>query len=122
MEKNDKYKDQEWDTVSFDADIDMITHNFGDGISDDFIKLTNDQITTFDVAYENAVTLARDMEIKKGETVYVNLTGKFIFGDFIGAFIQENNLKVKELTVVSLAGNIERTPTLQFTTPHTGKL
>lgn len=107
MLKKDKYQDEEWDTISFDTDLDAITHNFGDGISDDFIKLTNDQITTFDVAYENAETLARDIKIKKGETVYINLTGKFIFGDFIGAFIQENNLKVKELTVVSLAGNIE---------------
>lgn len=107
MLKKEKYQEQEWDSISFDADIDMVTHNFGDGISDDFIKLTNDQITTFDVAYENAATLARDIKIKKSETVYINLTGKFIFGDFIGAFIQENNLKVKELTVVSLAGNIE---------------
>jgi hypothetical protein len=45
--------------------------------------------------------------VKKGETIYVNLTGKFIFGDFIGAFIQENNLDVQELSIISLAGNLE---------------
>ena len=96
----------DWDNISFDSEIDDITHNFGDGISDDFIKLTNDKISTYEVAYENAQQLAKDIQIKKGETIYINITGKFIFGDFIGAFIQENNLKVKELTIVSLAGNI----------------
>lgn len=98
-----------WDcNIEFENNLDEETtfYNFGDNNPDEFIKLTNDKITTFDVSYENAVTLARAIEIKKGETVYVNLTGKFIFGDFIGAFIQENNLDVKELTIVSLAGNL----------------
>ena len=92
--------------IDFQSD-EFITHNFESGEVDSFIKLKNDKISTIDVAYANAVKLAKEINIKKGETVYCNLTGKFIFGDFIGAFIQENNLKVSELTIVSLAGNLE---------------
>lgn len=99
----------DWGSESFDFNIsdEAVSFNFGDGIPDDFIKLTNDKIETIAVSYENAVTLAKAIDIKKGETIYINLTGKFIFGDFIGAFIQENDLSVKELTIVSLAGNFE---------------
>ena len=92
---------------SADLENETPLHNYGDGIADEFIKLNNEKIQTRDVAYDNAATLARELDFKKGETAYINLTGKFIFGDFIGAFIQENNLCVKELTIVSLAGNIE---------------
>lgn len=103
-------KEDEWDNISFDTidlEENIPTHNFGDGIADDFIKLKNEKISTMEVAYDNAATLAKAIDIKKNETVYINLTGKFVFGDFIGAFIQENHLKVKEITIVSLAGNIE---------------
>lgn len=106
-----KKESNDWEEIIDDnfgfIEEDQIIHNFGGSETDDFIKLKNDKIETFEVAYSNAKQLAIDINIKKGETVYINLTGKFIFGDFIGAFIQENNLKVKELTVVSLAGNLE---------------
>ena len=107
-EKNNFDVEFNFDEISLENESeDFITHNFESGEVDSFIKLTNDKITTFDVSYANAVKLAKDIQLKKGETCYVNLTGKFIFGDFIGAFIQENHLEVKELTIVSLAGNIE---------------
>lgn len=107
-EKNNFDVDFNFDEISLENESeDFITHNFESGEVDSFIKLTNDKITTFDVSYANAVKLAKDIQLKKGETCYINLTGKFIFGDFIGAFIQENHLEVKELTIVSLAGNIE---------------
>lgn len=114
-------KKSKTDELNFDDDIDflgdesnedeeddfMAEHNWGDEEADPFIKLENEKISTHEVAYANAQTLAKAIEIKKGETVYVNLTGKFIFGDFIAAFIQENDLTVKELTIVSLAGTLE---------------
>ena len=59
------------------------------------------------IAYSNAAELAFDIEIQKGEMYSVNLTGDFVFGDFIGAFIQENNLDVQELSVISLSGGLE---------------
>lgn len=109
MARKQKEPEPEWaidETFEQDLIDDTISHNFGDGVVDDFIKLKNDIIHTHEVAYDNAKQLARAIDMKKGETIYANLTGRFIFGDFIGAFIQEHNLKVKELTIVSLAGNI----------------
>jgi len=111
--KNKKQEPEEndWldadDSFFFEAETDEPSHNFGDGVADDFIKIQNDQISTHEVAYENAKTLAQAIDMKKGECVAVNLTGRFIFGDFIGAFIQEHYLKVKHLTISSLAGNIQ---------------
>jgi len=109
MARKPKEAEPEWAAeVNFEQDLidDTVIHNFGDGETDEFIKLKNEIIHTHSVAYDNARQLAIAINMKKGETVYANLTGRFIFGDFIGAFIQEHNLKVKELTIVSLAGNI----------------
>lgn len=69
----------------------------------DFIKIKH-KIIDKKVHYKKAYDLVKDIKIKKGETVYCLLTGDFVFGDFIGGFIQENNLEVKELTIISLSG------------------
>lgn len=76
-------------------------------IDDCFIKLKNQKIATKDVVYDNASFLAKEIKIQRSETIFFNLNGKFIFGDFIGAFIQENNLTVDELTIISLSGGID---------------
>lgn len=79
-----------------------------ESLDDDvFIKLQNSKIKTVDVEYSNAEKLAYDIKIQRGETIYCNLTGKFVFGDFIGAFIQVNNLNVLELSIITLSGGIE---------------
>jgi len=69
----------------------------------EFIKIKH-KIITSKVNYKNAYDLVNDIKIKKGETVFCLLTGDFVFGDFIGGFIQENNLEVKELTIISFSG------------------
>jgi hypothetical protein len=105
---NIDFKDESKDIDFLETQMDdFVTHNFESGETDQFIKLTNNKITTFEIGYANAVKLAKDIDIKKGETVYANLEGKFVFGDFIGAFIQENHLRVEELTIVSLSGGID---------------
>ena len=71
-----------------------------------FVKIKHN-INVRSVKYSNAEKLALDIAIQKGETVFCNLAGDFIFGDFIGAFIQLNNLDVEELTVVSLSGKTD---------------
>lgn len=75
-------------------------------IKNSFIKIRH-EIKPIKVKYSNAEKLALDIDIKKGESLFINVTGDFVFGDFIGAFIQENNLQVKELTIISLSGGIE---------------
>lgn len=74
---------------------------------DVFIKLNTNSIRCSDVDYDNAEKLARDIKIGRGDNIWCNLTGKFVFGDFIGAFIQENNLTVVDLMIVTLSGGID---------------
>lgn len=90
-----------------DFEFDEIDFEFESEEKDIFIKLNNNNIATCNVVYSNAKQLAKDIKIQKGETVFCNLNGQFVFGDFIGAFIQENNLRVKELTIISLSGGVE---------------
>ena len=91
----------------FDFGTKKIDFNSDDKINDRFVKLKNAKITTDMVDYSNASELAKKIKIQRGETVFCNLNGKFVFGDFIGAFIQENNLNVEELTVISLSGGVD---------------
>ena len=55
------------------------------------------------VKYSNAEKLARDLKIGAGERANVIVNGKFEFGDFIEAFIIENNAKVVDMTVSTLS-------------------
>lgn len=45
------------------------------------------------VMYDNALKLARDIEIQEGSRYDVVVNGSFIFGDFLEAFIVRNNAK-----------------------------
>jgi hypothetical protein len=50
-----------WDNeeITFNTSSEFLPeHNFGDGIPDDFIKLQNNKITTYEVAYSNAHNLS----------------------------------------------------------------
>lgn len=102
-------------TEDFEFDFDSETYgtNRDDKIDDRFIKLQNKAIICRQVNYNHARRLARDIKIQRGETIFCNLNGRFIFGDFIGAFIQENNLSVVELTVMSLSGGIDNLEMLE---------
>ena len=57
------------------------------------------------VMYDNAVKLARDIEMTGGSRYDVIVNGSFIFGDFLEAFIVRNNAKCKKLTISTLSMN-----------------
>jgi len=57
------------------------------------------------VMYDNAVKLARDIEMTEGSRYDVIVNGSFIFGDFLEAFIVRNNAKCKKLTISTLSMN-----------------
>lgn len=57
------------------------------------------------VMYDNAVKLARDIEITEGSRYDVVVNGSFIFGDFLEAFIVRNNAKCRKLTISTLSMN-----------------
>lgn len=97
---------------AFDCKIDFSEketkkNNVADDIilPDVFIKLKYSLLPAKYVCYENAELLAKEMILNKGDRYFCNITGKFILGDFIGAFIQEFNMDVAELTVISLSAS-----------------
>lgn len=92
--------------IDIDFEIDYEDENIDENKDNSsFIKIKH-EIKSLKVNYLKAYDLARKINIKKGESIYIALDGGFVFGDFIGAFIQENNLEVEELTIISLSGGI----------------
>ena len=98
FEKALKIAKDKLDNISI-FDDDLFKHR----AKNQFIKIKH-EIKEKKVFYKKAYDLAYNMNIKKDESIYCIVTGDFVFGDFIGAFIQENNLDVKELTIISLSG------------------
>lgn len=76
-----------------------------EAISDEFTKLSKYNVLTSDVFCENAEKLAYDIHIQRADAIFVNLTGRFVFADFITFLIRVNKLDVEELTITSLSGS-----------------
>ena len=55
------------------------------------------------VMYDNAVKLAKDLRLGFGERSDVFVSGSFIFGDFIEAFLTTHNVKAKRMTISTLS-------------------
>lgn len=55
------------------------------------------------IKYSNALKLAKDITLDKGIRYNCIVAGNFIFGDFIEAFIVNNNAKCKDLTISTLS-------------------
>ena len=55
------------------------------------------------IKYSNALKLAKDIKLDTGIRYDVIVAGNFIFGDFIEAFITNNNAKCKQLTISTLS-------------------
>ena len=53
--------------------------------------------------YSNAEKLAKDLNFNSLDRIFCIVNGTFIFGDFIEAFIVENQIEVKELTISTLS-------------------
>lgn len=51
------------------------------------------------VLYDNAVKLAQELRLGFGERADVFVSGNFIFGDFIEAYIVGNNAKCRKMTI-----------------------
>lgn len=56
-----------------------------------------------EIMYDNAQKLARELTLDKGERANVIVSGSFIFGDFIEAYIVHHNAKVKHMAISTLS-------------------
>lgn len=60
-------------------------------------------IKSYNIKYENAAKLARQLTLNKNERANVVVPGSFIFGDFIEAYIVEHNAKIKRMIITTLS-------------------
>jgi hypothetical protein len=66
------------------------------------------------VKYEKAIDLARNLpEINEGEAVFAIVSGNFIFGDFLEAYMVENNLFAREILIATLSLGQENVDSLK---------
>ena len=65
------------------------------------------------VAYENAQALARDLDFSARDRYDVFVSGNFIFGDFIEAFLVRNNVKCLSMTISTLSLSQENVDSLE---------
>lgn len=65
------------------------------------------------VAYDNAVKLARDLRITEGMRADVFLSGNFIFGDFIEAFLTTHMARAERMTISTLSLGQDNVDSLQ---------
>ena len=63
--------------------------------------------------YNNAIELVKNINFQSLDKVYCIVGGSFIFGDFLEAFIVENNINVKELTISTLSYNQDNVDSLK---------
>jgi hypothetical protein len=63
--------------------------------------------------YRNALQLAKDIDFKDLDKVFCIVDGSFIFGDFIEAFIVENNINVLEMQISTLSYSQDNIDSLQ---------
>ena len=64
------------------------------------------------VRYDNADALAREIKFKSGMRYDMFVSGSFIFGDFIEAFLRHNNCKAVQMTIGTLSMSKENVDSL----------
>jgi len=100
------YDTEEVDTTLFDYDR---TDN---RTLDRYLRPCPSRMPLACVRYDNADALARALKIDKGLRVDAFVSGSFIFGDFIEAFLRENNCKAVKMTIGTLSMSRENVDSL----------
>jgi hypothetical protein len=70
------------------------------------------------VMYDNAVKLAKEIHIDKGIRYDCIVSGSFIFGDFLEAFLVNNNAKAVSMTITTLSLSQENVDSLNTLLTH----
>lgn len=94
------------DAGGFDLeDVNLSDFNLMDGYEEEtrIMKPKLYALKRSQVMYDNACRLAEDLPWEKGIRYDVIVSGNFIFGDFIEAFIVKNNAKVPRMTISTLS-------------------
>ncbi len=87
--------------IELDA-FDVLTDNLMPG-EDRYMKPKLQAVNQDLIMYENAERLARELTLNKNERANVIVSGSFIFGDFIEAYIVHHNALVPKMTINTLS-------------------
>ncbi|MCX6222467.1 MAG: hypothetical protein NTZ69_15960 [Bacteroidia bacterium] len=105
----------EFEMPDFDVDFDLDAFDIRD-TSEDETRYTKPRIyrpaPQSNIKYDNAVILARDLRLEPGGRTNVIVSGSFIFGDFIEAYIVEHNIKIQKMTISTLSMSQENVDSL----------
>jgi len=106
MEEMEEILDQ---TAAIEPDFSFDTADFSitadtDGLTDRYQKpLIYGGVKAYSVKYDNAVKLAKELRLAPGGRFNVIISGAFIFGDFIEAYIVQHNIKIPKMTITTLS-------------------
>lgn len=82
----------------FDFDPEEVADTDNRYVKPKLVPMKEDQ-----VLYDNAIKLAKEIHIDKGSRYDCIVSGSFIFGDFIEAFMTHNNAKAVSMTITTLS-------------------
>jgi hypothetical protein len=103
-----------FDVDDFDVDnLDLFDYDREDNNSDvRYMRPRPSIMPTACVRYDNADALAREIDFKAGMRYDMFVSGSFIFGDFIEAFLRHNNCKAVKMTIDTLSMSKENVDSL----------
>ena len=105
-----------FDSEEIDIDVenfDLFDYDREDNNSDvRYMRPRPARMPTACVRYDNADALAREIDFKAGMRYDMFVSGSFIFGDFIEAFLRHNNCKATQMTIGTLSMSKENVDSL----------
>lgn len=104
------------DTIDTDTiDTELFDYDRTDNNSDvRYMRPRPARMPTACVRYDNADALAREIDFKAGMRYDMFVSGSFIFGDFIEAFLRHNNCKAVQMTIGTLSMSKENVDSLNL--------
>ena len=101
------------DDIDTETDYTLFDYDREDNNSDvRYMRPRPARMPTACVRYDNAEALAREIDFKPGMRYDMFVSGSFIFGDFIEAFLRHNNCRATQMTIGTLSMSRENVDSL----------
>lgn len=109
---NDFGFDSDFDfSIDFEIDNDF---DFEANFETRYMKpVKTKELSESQIKYEKAEQLANSLTVAKNSSQFCIVSGAFIFGDFIEAFVKKNNFHIKKMTISTLSMSQENIDSLK---------
>lgn len=97
------FGDVGFDIGDIDSSLFEVDFDGGDQIETRYVRPTLKPIKESQILYSNAEKLAKEIDISKGFRYDAFISGNFIFGDFIEAFLTNKDAIAKKMVVSTLS-------------------